>query len=167
MTERTCIEPYDGGIHYSEDGGKSWCDLPANAVVSMNLWGLHTSLCPRPQRPGLRRVFEGENLPVNPLKCEYYLPAVVTAALQRGEADVHVLTSADKWHGITYREDKPELVAALKQMSEVGCTRPTSCSDAYAEGRCAQYFTVTLLYLRRMSGIIKSVNRIIRLSKLL
>ena len=44
----------------------------------------------------------------------------MTGALERGEADVHVLTSADKWHGITYREDKPELVAALKKMSEDG-----------------------------------------------
>ena len=64
--------------------------------------------------------FLKENLPVNPLKCEYYLPSVVTAALQRGDADVHVLTSPDKWHGITYREDKPELVEALKKMSEDG-----------------------------------------------
>ena len=64
--------------------------------------------------------FLKENLPVNPLKCEYYLPTVVTNALEAGKADVHVLTSADKWHGITYREDKPELVAALKQMSEAG-----------------------------------------------
>ena len=39
VTERTCIEPYADGIHYSEDGGKSWADLPADCVVSMNLWG--------------------------------------------------------------------------------------------------------------------------------
>ena len=118
VTERTCIEPYDGGIHYSEDGGKSWCDLPADSVVSMNLWGFTPGYVQQ-AKAGFA-AFLQENLPVNPLKCEYYLPAVVTAALQRGEADVHVLTSADKWHGITYREDKPELVAALKQMSEAG-----------------------------------------------
>ena len=39
VTERTCIEPYDGGIHYTEDGGANWTDLPADTVVSMNLWG--------------------------------------------------------------------------------------------------------------------------------
>ena len=85
VTERTCIEPYADGIHYSEDGGKSWADLPADCVVSMNLWG--------------------------------FTPAYVQEA---SKADVHVLTSADKWHGITYREDKPELVEALKKMSEDG-----------------------------------------------
>ena len=32
VTERTCIEPYEGGIHYTEDGGATWQDLPANTV---------------------------------------------------------------------------------------------------------------------------------------
>ena len=49
-----------------------------------------------------------------------YLPSVVTAALEKGTAQVTVLTSSDRWHGITYREDKPELVEALRRMSEEG-----------------------------------------------
>ena len=118
VTERTCIAPYDGGIHYSEDGGKSWTDLDENSVVSMNLWGFTPAYIAEAKAGFVE--FLRENLPVNPLKCEYYLPSVVTAALQQGKADVRVLTSTDKWHGITYREDKPELVAALQQMSAQG-----------------------------------------------
>ena len=118
VTERTCIEPYDGGIHYTEDGGANWTDLPADTVVSMNLWGFTPGYVAEAKAGFV--AFLKKNLPVNPLKCEYYLPSVVTAALQRGDADVHVLTSPDKWHGITYREDKPELVAALRRMSEDG-----------------------------------------------
>ena len=118
VTERTCIEPYAEGIHYTEDGGASWTDLPADTVVSMNLWGFTPGYVAEAKAGFV--AFLKENLPVNPLKCEYYLPSVVTAALQRGDADVHVLTSPDKWHGITYREDKPELVAALRRMSEDG-----------------------------------------------
>ena len=118
VTERTCIAPYDGGIHYSEDGGASWTDLDENSVVSMNLWGFTPAYIAE-AKAGFAE-FLRENLPVNPLKCEYYLPSVVTAALQQGKADVRVLTSTDKWHGITYREDKPELVAALQQMSAQG-----------------------------------------------
>ena len=118
VTERTCIEPYDGGIHYTEDGGETWNDLPADTVVSMNLWGFTPGYVAEAKAGFVD--FLQKNLPVNPLKCEYYLPSVVTAALQRGDADVHVLTSPDKWHGITYREDKPELVAALRRMSEDG-----------------------------------------------
>ena len=118
VTERTCIEPYADGIHYSEDGGKSWADLPADCVVSMNLWGF-TPAYVQEAKAGFAAFLQA-SLPVNPLKCEYYLPTVVTNALEAGKADVHVLTSADKWHGITYREDKPELVEALKKMSEDG-----------------------------------------------
>ena len=118
VTERTCIAPYDGGIHYSEDGGANWTDLDENSVVSMNLWGFTPAYIAE-AKAGFAE-FLRENLPVNPLKCEYYLPSVVTAALQQGKADVRVLTSTDKWHGITYREDKPELVAALQQMSAQG-----------------------------------------------
>ena len=57
---------------------------------------------------------------MNPLKCEYYLPSVVTAALQRGDADAYITDQPRQGHGITYREDKPELVAALRRMSEDG-----------------------------------------------
>ena len=118
VTERTCIEPYADGIHYSEDGGKSWADLPADCVVSMNLWGF-TPAYVQEAKAGFAAFLQA-SLPVNPMKCEYYLPTVVTNALEASKADVHVLTSADKWHGITYREDKPELVEALKKMSEDG-----------------------------------------------
>ena len=118
VTERTCIEPYADGIHYSEDGGKSWADLPADCVVSMNLWGF-TPAYVQEAKAGFAAFLQA-SLPVNPMKCEYYLPTVVANALEAGKADVHVLTSADKWHGITYREDKPELVEALKKMSEDG-----------------------------------------------
>ena len=118
VTERTCIAPYAGGIHYSEDGGESWTNLDEDSVVSMNLWGFTPAYIAE-AKAGFA-AFLRENLPVNPLKCEYYLPSVVTAALQQGKAEVRVLTSTDKWHGITYREDKPELVAALQQMSAQG-----------------------------------------------
>lgn len=118
VTERTRIETYEGGIHYTEDDGATWTDLPADAVVSMNLWGFTPDFLDR-AREGFA-AFLDANLPVNPLKCEYYLPSVVTAALEKGTAQVTVLTSADRWHGITYREDKPELVEALRRMSEEG-----------------------------------------------
>ena len=84
----------------------------------MNLWGFTPGYVAE-AKAGFA-AFLKENLPVNPLKCEYYLPSVVTAALQRGDADVHVLTSPDKWHGITYREDKPTICAAVAAMTENG-----------------------------------------------
>ena len=56
----------------------------------------------------------------NPEKGEYFLPSVVTQLLEEGKARVKVLRSADKWYGVTYKEDKPVVVAAIKAMTESG-----------------------------------------------
>ena len=68
VTERTRIETYEGGIHYTEDDGASWTDLPADAIVSMNLWGFTNAFLQEAQA-GFA-AFLQKNLPVNPLKCE-------------------------------------------------------------------------------------------------
>ena len=118
VTERTRIEPHDGTIAYTEDDGQTWVELPGDSLVSMNLWGFTPSFVTAAQE-GFAD-FLRQNLPVNPLKCEYYLPSVVSAALADGRAEVRVLTSTDKWYGVTYREDKPALMAALKAMTDAG-----------------------------------------------
>ena len=118
VTERTRIEPYPGGIHFTEDGGASWQDLPGDSLVSMNLWGFSPAFVAE-AKAGFA-AFLAANLPQNPLKCEYYLPSVVSEQLAARRAEVQVLTSPDKWYGITYREDKPALQAALHRMAEAG-----------------------------------------------
>lgn len=118
VTERTRIETYADGIHYTEDGGETWQDLAADTVVSMNLWGFGPDYLADVEA-GMA-AFLRKGLAENPLKCEYYLPGVVTQALKAGTARVKVLTSPDKWYGITYREDKPELEAALAALHAKG-----------------------------------------------
>ncbi len=118
VTERTRIETYDGGIHYTEDGGESWTDVEGETPVSMNLWGFGKSFL---QEAETR--FAGwlrENLPVNPMKCEYYLPLVVSELIDERKATVQVLRSADKWYGVTYREDKPLVVNAIAEKTAAG-----------------------------------------------
>lgn len=118
VTERTRIETFPGGIHYTEDGGAHWAELASDTVVSMNLWGFTPEFIAQ-ARQGFS-AFLRACLPESPLKCEYYLPSVVTEALESGRASVKVLTTPDKWHGITYREDKPALTAALRALHESG-----------------------------------------------
>ncbi len=122
VTERTRIEPYADGIHYTEDGGETWQDLSGDTLVSMNLWGFGADFLPK-ARAGFAD-FLCWNAAADPLKAEYYLPSVVSAALADGSAAVKVLPSPDKWYGITYREDKPGLMAALRAMHETGLYPP-------------------------------------------
>ena len=56
----------------------------------------------------------------NPLKGEYFLPSVVSQLIGEGKARVKVLRSEDKWYGVTYREDKPTVVAAIAEKTTSG-----------------------------------------------
>lgn len=118
VTERTRIETYEGGIHYSEDGGESWTDLDGGTLVSMNLWGFTESFL----REDTARfaAFLDKALAENPMKGEYFLPSVVSQLIDEGKARVKVLTSHDKWYGVTYQEDKPLVMKALAEKTAQG-----------------------------------------------
>jgi len=64
--------------------------------------------------------FLAVDVPKNPLKAEYFLPRTVSQLLSEGKAAVKVLKSADRWYGVTYAADKPQVVAALKALTEQG-----------------------------------------------
>lgn len=118
VVERTKIEKGENSPRYSEDDGQTWTDLPGDTIVSMNLWGFHRSYLDE----AIARfpAFLEETAKQNPLKGEYFLPSVVSQLLQEDKARVKVLSSKDKWYGVTYKEDKPVVVNALKQMRESG-----------------------------------------------
>lgn len=118
VTERTKITQEGGVIHFTEDEGKSWTELPGDTPVSMGLWGFTSSFLPEAQNRFVS--FLDENLDKNPLKCEYFLPSIVSSLIDEGKAQVRMLHSADKWYGVTYKEDKPEVVAAIARMTAEG-----------------------------------------------
>ena len=117
VIERTKIRKGDRCPQYTEDG-ESWNDLCEDDIVSMNLWGF--------QKSYLEEAWAGfpafldKAIAENPLKGEYYLPAVVSSLLSRHKARVKVLRSTDKWYGVTYKEDKPTVMAALADLREKG-----------------------------------------------
>ena len=118
INERTRIEKRDGGIAFTEDDGETWNFVPADTTVSMNMWGFTKSI--------LKEIEEGfpafldKGLKENPMKCEYFLPTVVSNLLGEDRATVAVLKSADKWYGVTYKEDKPVVVEAIQKMKDEG-----------------------------------------------
>lgn len=116
--ERTRIEKRDGGIAFTEDEGATWIKVPAETIVSMNMWGFSYSMM-KEIREGFS-AFLDEGLKSNPMKCEYFLPAVVSGLVEKGQAAVTVLKSSDKWYGVTYREDKPVVEAAMQKMKDEG-----------------------------------------------
>lgn len=118
VTERTKIMHHAGGIAYTEDDGKSWTPLADDTIVSMNFWGFSRSMMEELQS-GLS-AFLKQALAENPLKGEYFLPGVADRLVQEGKARVKVLTSRDKWYGVTYKEDKEDVKSALQAMKDKG-----------------------------------------------
>ncbi len=117
VVERTRIEKYEGGIHFTVDG-ENWVDVPENTPVSMNFWGYTPSFLREIQArfPG----FLANDVPKNPAKAEFFLPMTVSALLQENKATVKVLTSPDKWYGVTYAADKPVVQQAMQEMAADG-----------------------------------------------
>lgn len=116
--ERTRVEKHGERAEYTEDGGETWTYLPEDTLVSMNMWGFTASILT--ELENRFTVFLDENLPVNPEKCEYFLPFVVDGLLKEGKARVTVLKSADKWYGVTYKEDKPMVMDAIQALKDGG-----------------------------------------------
>ena len=118
IQERTHIEKRGNGAAYTEDDGATFTDIPIDSIVSMNMWGFTASILKelKERFP----LFLKENLKKNPLKCEYFLPSVVGELLEEGKATVEVLKSEDKWYGVTYKEDKPVVVAAIQKLKDEG-----------------------------------------------
>ena len=117
VVERTRIEQYEGGIHFTEDG-ETWTDLPEDTIVSMNMWGLTFSFMK--ELKSRFPVFLDTLVPQNPLKAEMYLPSAVSELLAEKKATVKVLRSEDKWYGVTYAADKVEIMKAIRDMMARG-----------------------------------------------
>ena len=118
IVERTHIEKREDGPAYTEDDGATWHALDEDTTVSMNLWGFTPDFVDALKKDFVS--FLENDVPKNPLKAEYFLPFVVNDQIRDGKADVTVLKSADKWFGVTYKADKPVVMAALAEMMQNG-----------------------------------------------
>ena len=116
VVERTKIGTDNGRIYFVENDAEY--NLDPETLVSMNLWGFTPSYLEECAKRF--PAFLDENLPKNPEKCEFYLPSVVSALIEEGKADVRVLDNEDKWYGVTYKEDKEDVVRAFSELKAAG-----------------------------------------------
>ena len=116
--ERLRVYKTPEGPAYTEDDGKTFVHFPANNLVSMNFFGFTPSLFP--ELEARFPAFLEDAMRQNPLKGEFLIPQEVGRLLRSGKANVRVLSSPDRWYGVTYREDKPEVERALLEMTDAG-----------------------------------------------
>ena len=108
-------------------------ELDINSYVSMNFWGFPAKVG---QDPAFLDVLEKhfitffrEDVINNPLKAEYLLPTLIGSLLRENKCTVKVLETHDKWFGVTYKEDKPEVVKSFKKLIEEGVYSTDLYSD--------------------------------------
>ncbi|MBO4432501.1 MAG: NTP transferase domain-containing protein [Clostridia bacterium] len=111
VTERTEI----ADCKYKSENGE-WVQMDEDTVVSMNMWGFTPDIFNFAERDLKEFLDEKIDTP----KSEFYLPAIVSRVIEKGEKQVSVLVAEDKWYGVTYKEDKPGVVAALAEKIKNG-----------------------------------------------
>ena len=116
VTEHTKI--VREGDHLRNDGIGPMKILPLGAIASVNVWGLHADMFPAMTESF--KTFLDELTEENAMTKEFFLPAFVDSLIKTGKADVEVLPTTSKWYGVTYREDKGNVMEAMKQMHEEG-----------------------------------------------
>ena len=120
IVERTQIEKRENGAAYTEDDGKTWTDIAKGTPVSMNFWGFTPDFLEKLDEKFdkflEKTLKKGEG---DPLKAEFFLPFAVDEIRAENRAKICILNTSDKWYGVTYREDKPALMAALHDMKDM------------------------------------------------
>ena len=119
IQETLKIQLYPDGHLTDLDTGH---DLAPDTVVSMNFWGFMPAIF-----PALRKYFEDflRGLPADAVKAECLLPVMVGEELKAGRMRVSVLSSRDKWFGMTYHEDRALVAEDLKKLHAAGVYPPT------------------------------------------
>ncbi len=115
VTEMTQIERVGKQIRNTAADGTVTA-LTGEELVSMNLWGLRAEIFPL-LRERLKAFLSRQGAE---LKAECYLPAAVNELIGVGKATVRVLPTEETWFGVTYQEDKPEVVASVRRLIEAG-----------------------------------------------
>lgn len=113
VTERTKIMRNGENVQYSEND--VWYDVDENSIVSMNFWAFTPDFINETEK-GFANFLKSEDKDLT--KAEYYLPTAVSELIEDEKCFVNVLTTNEKWIGVTYKEDKDAVKAQIASKVE-------------------------------------------------
>ena len=115
IVERTCVEKTADGAKFLDDSGTE-VRLTGRETVSMNFWGFTPAFFKFARAEFATFVREKGH----DLKAELFIPLVINKLVRNGQALVKVLPTADKWFGVTYKEDKAKVMAEIARLVAAG-----------------------------------------------
>ena len=110
------IAKKDGHAVYEDNG--EWKEISDTSLVSMNFWGFTPAIFKDMEE--IFAKFLQEHLEENPLKCEHVIPTAVGTLVAENKCSVKMLSSKDAWFGVTYKEDKPNVMQKIQEMKDAG-----------------------------------------------
>ena len=117
VVERTKIERRDGKVQYLDDNG-SWVTVDDNTPVSMNVWGFTPDYLDYSEEYFKEFLSDPRN--IENKKSEYFIPMMVNKLITDGTATVKVLDTTSTWFGVTYPEDRQEVVDKIQALVDAG-----------------------------------------------
>ena len=117
VVERTKIQRIDGVVKYLDENDE-WVALPDNTPVSMNFWGFTPDYFAHSNE--FFKTFLSDEKNMTNLKSEFFIPLMVDKLINDGTATCEVLDTTSKWFGVTYPEDRPEVVAKFEKLGADG-----------------------------------------------
>ena len=117
MTERLGIKRLENGVVVYDNNGTEK-EISENATVSMNMFGFTPDYFTHSNRLFVEFLSKEENM--TNLKSEFFIPMAVNSLIGSGVATMKVLTCDSQWFGVTYKEDKPEVVAKINTLIAKG-----------------------------------------------
>ena len=117
VVERTKIERRNGVVQYLDEN-EEWVSIPDTTPVSMNFWGFTPDYFKYSE--DYFRNFLSDPKNMENLKSEFFIPLMVDHLIKTSQATCEVLDTTSKWFGVTYPEDRPEVVAKLAKLHADG-----------------------------------------------
>ena len=117
VVERTKIQRFDGVVKYLDDDD-NWVAIPDTTPVSMNFWGFTPDYFAHSDEYFQTFLSDPKNM--ENLKSEFFIPLMVDKLIKDGTATCEVLDTTSKWFGVTYPEDRPEVVAKFQKLADDG-----------------------------------------------
>ena len=115
VVERTQVERIDGKVQYKDENDQ-WIPIADDTPVSMNIWGFTPDYFAYSEEQFKKFLRENGQNP----KAEFFIPLAVNNLIQEKAANVKVLKTSSQWFGVTYQEDRPDVVARLQQLHDRG-----------------------------------------------
>lgn len=115
IVERTNIEKIEGAAVFHDESNKE-VKLAEDTTVSMNFWGFSPTIFDHLNRYFTEFIKQNANNP----KAEFYIPTPVNTLIKNNLGSIKVLTTNAKWFGITYQEDRPEVVQSIRNLVKEG-----------------------------------------------